>query len=247
MNPLKKSELIQLSVFSCVIAFMLPFFFKNCQDTYLSVISVSLAAVGTVATLWTLVIAVYLYDRFGLESKFIEKQTEKVLELTDLLKGKTIVVRATDFHYFIRPSRQQLHGFNSFKNYQNDKKKKALISPDDYDKSLRDIIAIKRSYWLPEEIKVKMEFLKVAALLKFEDSTYDNYVRLDFQAVEDNNWMHPIPEMTFESFNNGLHDLVLTIENWLSKHSGIELNLKLEEPNQFITNQPDNDHNAGKK
>lgn len=239
MKAIKKSNLILISILTCGLAFILPFFFKSCEDTFLTVFSVSLTAVGTVATLWTLVIAVYLYDRFGLESKFIEKQTDKVLELVDLLKGKTIVVKSTGFNYFIRPSRTQLQQFNSFKNYQNDKDKKVLISPDDFDKSTREIIAIMRSYWLPEDIKKKMEFLKIWGITKFNENSFDAYVRFDFQTIADDNWAVPFPEMTFGSFNNNLHDLILTIENWLSKHSGIELDLKLEEPNQFITNQAD--------
>ncbi|HKC69521.1 MAG TPA: hypothetical protein VKG26_14895, partial [Bacteroidia bacterium] len=158
----KKNNLIILSISLCILSFIVPFFLKSSQDTYLSVISVSLTAMGTVATIITLIIAIYLYDRFGLESKFIEKQTEKVLELTDLLKGKTILVKTTGFTYFIRPSRQQLKSFNNdIIWYQEDRKKQILISPEDYDKALVEIIAIQRSYWLPEEIKIKMEFLQI--------------------------------------------------------------------------------------
>lgn len=234
MKEIKKRNLILFSILTCGLAFIIPFFLKNCQDTYLSVISVSFTALGAVATSWTLVIAVYLYDRFGLEAKFIEKQTDKVLELANLLKGKTIIVRASGHKYLIRPSREQLQTFNSLKNYQNDKTRKILISQDDYEKSLGDIIAIMRSYWLPEEIKTKMEFLNIPIIDNVETSSYDNYACLDFQAVTDKKWVIPLPEMTFENFNNGLHDLVMTIENWIVKHSVIKLNLKLEEPNQFI-------------
>ena len=46
-----------------------------------------------------------------------------------------------------------------------------------------------------------------------------------------------IPNITFEEFNDNLCELVLTIENWLENHSGIKLNLKLEEPNQVISNR----------
>ncbi|HKC69522.1 MAG TPA: hypothetical protein VKG26_14900 [Bacteroidia bacterium] len=56
--------------------------------------------------------------------------------------------------------------------------------------------------------------------------------------MQHDNWMIPIiPNITFEEFNDNLCELVLTIENWLENHSGIKLNLKLEEPNQVISNR----------
>lgn len=220
-----------MSALTCIFAFITPFFFRSCQDTILSVLSISFTAAGTVATIWTLVIAFYLFDRFGLDTKFIEKKTDKVLDLVNQLKGKSINAHS-DYIYIIRPSRIQLEQIRSLPQYQNDKTKKVLFSIEDYDTATREITDIMRDYWLPEEIKSKMQFLKILGYNKFNDNSFDKYIRLDFNAKKtEKNWVIVLPEMTLESFTSNLDDLIATIENWLSKHSGIELNLKMEEEN----------------
>lgn len=231
MRTVKKQHLIWASVLICGLAFAFPYLIRTREDSLFSVLSLSISAVGTIATVATLIIAIFLYDRYGLEGKFIEKQTEKVLELADLLKGKTIRVKAKDFDYFVRPSRKQLADFVGFAPYQRDHKKIIIISPDDYELALRNIITVRRSYWLPQPIKDKMTFLEFAAFGQLDDPQDEKYVRFDFNESKFENWMITLPEMTFEEFNNNLHDLVLEIENWLSKHSNIHIDLELEKPN----------------
>lgn len=233
MKTLKKRHLIIISLTLCGFAFIFPFLIRSSTDNLFSILSLSMTAVGTVATIATLIIAIFLYDRFGLEGKFIEKQTDKVLELADLLKGKIIIVNVRGLRYLIRPSRRQLTDFIDFKEYKIDCKKNILISADDYELSMQGIIAINRSYWLPTEIKEKMKFLMVGVLEPVEDLSNENVVRFDFGSAKDKNWMMILPKMTFENFNNNLHDLVQEIEIWLKKHSDIPIDLKLEEQNQF--------------
>lgn len=238
MKTIKKQHLFLTSIIVCVLAFVFPFLIKSYEDSLYSVLSLALTAVGTVGTVATLVIAILLFDRFGLEGKLIVKQTEKVLELADLLKGKTITVKSKESIYFVRPSRRQLAHFVSFPSYQLDHKKIILMSPDDYELALRNIIAVRRSYLLPQIIKDKMTFLQFAAFCKLENIKVEQYVRFDFNETNNKNWMLTSPEITFEQFNKNLQDLVLEIENWLKKHSDFPLDLKLEEPNQYIPNQP---------
>lgn len=238
MKAIKKQHLIWASITLCGLAFVFPFIIMTCEDTISSILLLSFTAVGTVATIATLVIAIFLYDRFGLEGKFMEKQTEKVLELVDLIKGKTITVKVKNFNYLVRPSRKQLDALNKFTFYQRDCKKIILVSPDDYELALRKINAVRRSYWLPKKIKEKMIFLEIVGFATIENPQEEKYVRFDFHETIIENWMLAIPETTFEYFNNNLYDLVFEIENWLSNHSEIPIDLKLEEPHQDISNLP---------
>ena len=228
---IKKNRVIGLVIVCiiCLIGFVFPFIIKANNDTIISVLSLSFTAVAAIATVATFIIAVLLYDRFGLERKFIENQTEKVFELADLLKGKVITARIDKYNYLIRPSRTQLNEFNSLPFYPQYCKKRIAISMEDYYLSLGEILVIKRSYWLPSEIKEKMKFLEIALIYP---STED-CVKLEFKKGESREWNFTIPEMTFESFIMNLHDLVKAIEDWLEKHSAIPIDLKLEEPNKF--------------
>lgn len=70
----KQFLLIIISVIGSILAFMIPFFITNKNDSLVSILSLSFTAVGCFATLMTLVIAILLYKRFGLEYRFVEKQ-----------------------------------------------------------------------------------------------------------------------------------------------------------------------------
>jgi hypothetical protein len=239
MRKIKKQHLIIFSLGLCIVAFVIPLLFSSCDTSFLAVLSISLACVGTIASVLTMIIALLLYDRFGLENKFVEHQTYKVLELVDLIKGRTFIFRAKGYDYFVRPSREQLIQYNKLKPYQNDRKKIVLMNPEDYGRAMTEILAIKRSYWLPDDIKNKMSFLEIGGFFNNEKQMDDSsYVRLDFGSASQEDWALTIPEITFENFNDNLSGLVRQIEYWLKTHSDITLDLKLEEPNQYITNQP---------
>ncbi len=232
MRGLKKHHLIFTSLILCLIAFIVPFFLRNTNETLFSVLSLSLTAVGSIATVATLIIAIFLYDRFGLEAKFIEKQTDKVLELADNLKGKTFIAQAYEFKYMVRPSKVQLTLILNHKLYEGDLKKKVLIS-ENYYPSLDNIMAIRRSYWLPKEIKEKMTFLEFAATMKMTNPPEEKeYIKIEYKNDSEQAWGLAFPEMTFGEFLNNLYNLVDEIEKWLKKHSDIQIDLKLEERNQ---------------
>jgi hypothetical protein len=231
MNKLKQPRLIGSTIFIGVIIFFIPFLIKSKNDNLISTLSLSFTAVGAMATVATLIIAIILYDRFGLESKFVENQTNKVLELANLLKGRTIVVKGEKFDYFIRPSREQLLHLDEIPFYQNDRKKKVLISSNDFSTFEKDLIAIRRSYWLPNDIKESLAFIEIYGLLKVENPLDKQYVQMDFGSKTEKTWMLTLPEMTFEKFNSNLHDLVKSIEDWLDNYSNIKIDLRLEEPN----------------
>jgi hypothetical protein len=133
-RPTKK-QFIFLTTILSAITIVLPFFIKNCEESWLTVYSSVLTAIGTVATFITLIIAFCLYEKFGLESKFIEKQTDTVLELINLLKGKTIFAHSVYGTYFLYPSCERIKDLPEFDLYDKDKKKYILISNEDYQKA----------------------------------------------------------------------------------------------------------------
>lgn len=187
-------------------------------------------AIAAIAAVATMIIAFLLYDRFGMSAKFIEKQTDKVFELADLLKGKVITIHTISSRYLLRPSSQCDKGFVDLPEYERDRNKIILMSRDDYERYFREILAIKSSYWLPKEIGEKMEFLDFSASSPIENSTDEMYVRFDFNASKEDEWELMIPKMKFEDFISNYSSLVQEINKWLKKHSKIPIDLKLDEP-----------------
>jgi hypothetical protein len=122
MAKFKKNTLVIFIIISTVIILIVPFFFKSRYDL-IAIYSLIFTAIAAIATVATFIVAILLYDKFGLEHKFIDKQTDKVLELIDLLKGKVITAKTKGFTYFVRTSRSKLLELNSVIQFNNDSKK----------------------------------------------------------------------------------------------------------------------------
>lgn len=236
----KKKNLVSISVISIAFTFIVPFLIRTEQNTNLEVLAVSITAIGAVATILTLYIAFELYDRFGLESRFIGKKTDKVLELVDFLKGKYIFASTDEIVYNLTPDRNKIKGIKSVPRYINDKSKIIIVDYENYKKTWgKPLYEIKRSYWLPEKIKKKVEFLEFSILGSVEYPFDEKYIRFFANSAKDKikdesiEWQIILPEISFDEFNNNLDSLIKTIEKWLERRSGIKLDFNLGESEKF--------------
>lgn len=229
MSILKQKDVyITTAILASVLIFIFSLYINPHTDLF-ATLSLAFTIISAIATLATLIIAILLYDKFGLGQKLIVKQTDKVFELVDLLKGKVITVKTKGFSYFIRPSIHQLKLLKSMSHFKNDAQKEILISDEDYTIGLKDIMSIKRSYWLPKEIQEKMNFLEVAMIVTVNNNEINKFALLDMgTGIKGKSGLF-IPKVTFETFNNQLEDLISEIESWMKKHS-INIDFKMEEP-----------------
>ncbi len=220
------------SIFICtlsiIITIILSFILKSPTDSIISVLSLSFTIIGSLATVSTLIIALMLYDQFGLKNRFVEHQTNKVIELIDLLKGKVIYCKSDRIEYLIRPSQKFLINVNEYLYYQNDSKKIIVISSGDYQDGIEGLLSLKKSYWMPNSIKSKMEFLDIAGTFDFDDSI-ENYIKLSFKENSNTDLKIPFNSPTFEYFNKNLLMLIVEIEDWLQTRSGLKIDFKMEE------------------
>jgi hypothetical protein len=221
---------ITIAVIVSIFAAILPFILKTEKDTLISVIGVSFTAVAAVAGIATLIIAFLLYDRFGLGGKFIERQTDKVLELFTFLNEHKVTIHTESLHYFINPSTLLPLYLKDLLNYEHDKKKIILLNNKDYDAFIKPLSLIKNSYWLPLNIKDKISFLEIYGTATIEDAIDTKYVKLDFNAHPNNDdkWMRTLPEITFETYVIKFVELLKEIEGFLLKHSKIPINLRFK-------------------
>jgi hypothetical protein len=221
---------IIICAITIIIIVILSFILKSPNDSIVAVLSLSFTVIGALATVATLIIALMLYDQFGLKNKFIERQTDKVLELVDSLKGKVFRCKSNGVTYFIKPSQSFITELGYITQYQKDAKKIIVISQNDYETGVGKLLQLGRSYWMPKSIKARMVFLDIPAVLEVENSQIKDYIKLEFNADTDADLGIPIDKSTFESFNNNLLKLVVEIESWLQTHSGIKIDFKMEEP-----------------
>lgn len=231
----KKKILLKTSIFFCLVSFLIPFFLKSNNDSWVTVLGTAFTSLGAIATFITLLIAIFLFNKFSLENKFLENQTLKVLELADYLKGKTIKIKTENFTYYLRfnidDPKLEKELF-----YEKMKSKTVVINFDDFSLFTDTILEMKRSYWLPQEIKEKLEFLNIYGIKEIPDNLEEaNLAKVFFKDKSNNEDFYvTLPNLTVEELLLKKNILVKEIHNWLNKYSEIKIDLKLEEPEKYI-------------
>ena len=83
---------VYITTLICFVGFIIPFFTRNGDEEFNTTISTSFSVVSAIISIITLIVAIILFDRFGVNSKFKEKQVDLVLTLVNELStiGMTI-------------------------------------------------------------------------------------------------------------------------------------------------------------
>ena len=239
MKTISKKALFIISGISILISFAFPFFVASENDSFLTVFSTSLAAIGTVIALIALYIAIILYQKFGLESRFIERRTDKVLELVNLLKGRNYTIYTKKFNYFLRFGVDNYEKLSKEPFYKYMKDMVIAMNIDDYEIGTKKILNLRNSYWLPSEIREKLEFFHLYAFTDTEVKKKDKeFARLSFnsEGKKSKEWRVTVPTFTVDEYVKKKNELSKEIIKWLSDHCDIKLDLKLDEPNQVEEN-----------
>ncbi|MGN6343260.1 MAG: hypothetical protein ACTHML_19940 [Ginsengibacter sp.] len=94
----------------------------------------------------TLIIAVLLFDRFGVNAKFKDRQVDKVLELAILLKETNITASSTKMTYYVHATQSSEEIRNSVPFYKEDAGK-TILYPENFKDFIKDLYAIRDSYF----------------------------------------------------------------------------------------------------
>jgi hypothetical protein len=203
----------------------IPVIVKSTLDSWNSVLSTSFTIFGAVLSVTTLIIAILLFDRFGVNAKFKDKQVDTVLDLATLLKKMNITATSTKMTYYVHATQSSEEIRNSVPLYKTDAGK-TILFPDNFEDLIKDLYGIRDSYWFPSEIKNKMKIFEIYGTHNVDNALDDQYVRLDFDRGSNGIWVATIPKVTFEMLNINLHNLFIEIETWLKKHSDVLPNFK---------------------
>ena len=224
MRSLKKSYFLWAGIIA-VIGFIIPLLIKVNSESWNSVLSLSFAILGTLATIATLIIAIVLYDNFGSDAKFKEKQADAVIELAQLLKKTRFSAEAKKLTYNLPAYRSTLLSLHLVEDYKMDSSKTLLFPSNFFENSINTIYITGDNYWLPEEIKVKMKFLEIFGLISVENPFDEQYVRLNVNHSAKDEWQKSVPRLTLEMFIINYTNLLTEIEIWLKRYSDVTVNL----------------------
>ena len=212
----------------CILAFIIPFFTKTNNESLNTVLQTSFTIIGALVSLITLIVAVILFDRFGVNAKFKEKQLDVVLTLINELKILSFTVsngKLTYLNYIRQCVNLEQFPSNTF----DLDKRKTLLIPSNFEELIRPIYRLHQSSWLPIEIKEKLNFMYFNALNEVDLNNYSKYVKLNVDEKGEAPWLITHPTYTFEEFSINLSLLLTTTLSWINQHSTIEVDFDLIE------------------
>jgi hypothetical protein len=249
-----KTKHILLVLSLLVISIALPYLFDYSDKGHFEKLAFSFQAISTFASLTTVCIALILYKKLNIDSIVIQRQTEKVLELVDLIKGRVTFIQMSKLTYLVgfAPESSTWYSTEHYKEIAG----LALITRiKDFHDYGGKLVDLSRSYWLPKEIREKMDFLKFTgyySTVSIEDSV--DYAKLKFDPKEndDDEWRLITPNLNLRDFHNNTNEpikidetfltvndyvtskdsLVNEISDWLKNKTSIDIDLQLDEQNQ---------------
>lgn len=200
----------------------LPFFLNQAANESLVVSS---SIVSALASLITLLLAVLLYGKFGVEKSVLDKQTENTLQLLTELKKTRFLCECSDGILQLRLDRLQ---DKYWKNYKD----KKLLFDGGYAEGLKKIWDIANDVFLPVEIAEKINFLTMQLLI-------ENKKAVDYMVVEIPGYSKREKGKHFFGLLNGkqisveefvgLWDSVIqTTIKWFKSHSSMPVDFNFE-------------------
>lgn len=251
---MNKKNLAGFFAIICIISFVFPFFIQDKGATLSNTLSLAFTSLSAAAAVSTLIIAVLLYQQFSIDPILVERQTNKVLELIDLLKGQVVFIGFEEYDYFSRFDIDDDTLFES-KYYLQMAGMTLVTRSKDYESFFSKVVDMSYSYWMPGEIKNKMEFLKITGFFKaVKPEELKQYARLKISSKEnaDDEWLIITPNLkefktdtdqiikieeavlTVNEYIASKNILIKAIVKWLEEKSNIRLDFKMYEPDQKI-------------
>lgn len=83
---MKRRSITLILLLTVLLSIILPLIFKDKNESINSTINVIATIISSLSTLITLVIAIILYNKFGIETPLLEKNTSIVFEFIEELK-----------------------------------------------------------------------------------------------------------------------------------------------------------------
>lgn len=217
---MKKIAIIILII---IVAFgTLPFFLISSAKESLSV---GANVVSAVASLVTLLIAILLYSKYGVEKSVLDKQTETVLRLLTELKKTRFLCEWDGGMLQLTLDRLQSQ-------YWSDYKDKKLLFDGGYAEGLNSIWEIVDDVLLPAEIAKKFNPLVVGVIVGNQKS--DGYMRVEIPGyshkTRENHFFGLLngKQISVEEFVGSWSAVIEATIKWLKDHSNKSIDLNFE-------------------
>lgn len=217
---MKKIAIISLFIIVMALG-IFPFFLSQATNDSLTIASNLISAL---ASLFTLLIAVLLYTKYGVEKSILSKQTDVVLCLLSKLKKTNFLCTWSGGLLFLRLDSLQ-------DKYWKDYKNKNLVFGLEYAKGLNNIWEITDNIFLPTEIVEKIKPLRVVVITEKKEIGTDMKVSVPGNFSEKEKDFFGLlndKAMCMQEFVELWDSVIKTINTWLKNHSSVTIGLNFE-------------------
>ena len=219
-----KRNIIFILILTISLAVLLPVIFREKTEDFNQTLNIIGTLISSIAGLLTLLIAIILFNKFGIETPLLQKNTDVVFSFLEELKKTSFQIQGKSFGLFIR-IQDQHHKY--FEDWYSQK----LLFSTEYFSGLDSLMKISESPFMPKSIYRKVDKLRYHVLvMDVKDEDLDNYATVQVSGqslIEAKFGRFNHQDMTIFEFLNIIDDLKTEIKSWISKHSNYSPDLNI--------------------
>jgi hypothetical protein len=221
---MKRPILILIFLISIIIAIILPFCLREKTESLNATLNLTATIISSIAAILTFIVALVLFDKYGIEASLLEKNTTAVFTLLEEIKLNRFYVHGPRFALNI-----EMHNpyFPHLEVYYSEK----LLFPSEYYNGLNKLLSISASPFMPKSIAEKTKKLQFSVLtfdVRKED--FDQYSVVNISGQPNVNGEYGRfnnEDMTLFQFMNIIGDIKTEVINWIKDHSSYSADLNL--------------------
>ncbi len=213
-----KYLIISLSVLAFGTSIVLPFFFKQANETFDQTLNVSATLIAALFSVLTFIIAILLFNKYGIDNALMEKRTNTVFRLLEKINGLVYSIENEKYFFTVNLGNSERKNIESYYNCK-------LSFSSDYYNDLEKIFEIANSPFTPKSIAKKMDAI-LPPVISFdisEDKKIDYAkVYLFGQRKEDNQFGRlNMTDTTLYDFIVAYSDIKDAIIYWIKNNTSI--------------------------
>lgn len=220
----EKRSFIFILLLVIAVAVFVPIFFRADKEDFNQTLNIISTLISAIAGLLTLLIAILLFNKFGIETPLLQKNTEIVFSFLEEFKKTSFFIQGKTFALMVR-TQDQHHKL--FEDWYSQK----LLFSANYSSGLDRLLKISESPFMPKSIYEKMDKLRFYMLtMDVKDDNLDDYaiVQVAGQSlIEEKFGRFNHQDMTLFEFLILIDDLKTEIKNWINKHSNYSPDLNI--------------------
>jgi hypothetical protein len=219
-----KKTLIAVLILTIILAVFLPIIFREKTEGFNQILNVIATLISSIAGLLTLLIAIILFNKFGIETPLLQKNTEVVFSFLEEFKQTSFQIQGKSFGLFIRIQDEHHEHFEEWYGQK-------LLFSTEYSSGLDKLRKISESPFMPRSIYKKADKLRFYVLIMdVKDEDLNNYATVQVSGqslIEAEFGRFNRQDMTLLEFLNIIVDLKTEIKNWISKYSNYKPDLNI--------------------